>query len=222
MNQILNGFEDAKPSIPSRSKQKKRLSFFRIQFYVSLILCVACLVCFSFYSFLLKEKEKQSKQLLDSFQIRTLYGSNNSYTASPLIQQDDLKEETPFVIGIIEIDKLRLHYPILSETSDELLKISPCRFAGPLPNQIGNLCIAAHNYVDNKFFSRIHELDSGDVIRIYDLKGDKLEYSVNSLYEVSVSDISCTSQDTQGKRTITLLTCNNVKGTRVVVTANEK
>ena len=44
-----------------------------------------------------------------------------------------------FVIGIIKIDKIKLDYPILSDVSDELLKIAPCRFAGPLPNKIGNL-----------------------------------------------------------------------------------
>ena len=204
------------------SKHKRKLSFFRIQFYISVLLCIFCIICFSFYFFLSSQKEKQSKQLLNSFQIRTLYGTNETYSATILNTQEEKKEDSTFVIGIVEIDKLRLHYPILSETSNELLKISPCRFAGPLPNQVGNLCIAAHNYVDNKFFSRIHELGFGDIIRIYDLKGNKLEYVVDKQYEVSVSDTSCTNQETNGMKKITLLTCNNVKGTRVVVTAYEK
>ena len=32
-----------------------------------------------------------------------------------------------------------------------------------MPNEIGNLCIAGHNYVDYKFFSRVNELEKGDV-----------------------------------------------------------
>ena len=37
-------------------------------------------------------------------------------------------------------------------SSDDLLDVSVCRFAGPMPNEIGNLCIAGHNYVNNNFF----------------------------------------------------------------------
>ena len=40
---------------------------------------------------------------------------------------------------ILKIDKIKLDYPILSEVSEDLLKIAPCRFAGPLPNNVGNL-----------------------------------------------------------------------------------
>ena len=35
----------------------------------------------------------------------------------------------PFVIGIIQIDKINVNYPILSKTTRELLKVSLCRYA---------------------------------------------------------------------------------------------
>ena len=126
-----------------------------------------------------------------------------------------------FVIGIIKIDKIKLDYPILSDVSDELLKIAPCRFAGPLPNKIGNLCIAGHNYIDNTSFAQIVKLTSGDTISIYGLDGKSVEYHVTEKKEVEGTDFSCTSQFTNGKRIVTLMTCNSIKQTRVIVRAEE-
>ena len=126
-----------------------------------------------------------------------------------------------FVIGIIKIDKIKLDYPILSDVSDELLKIAPCRFAGPLPNKIENLCIAGHNYIDNTSFAQIVKLTSGDTISIYGLDGKSVEYHVTEKKEVEGTDFSCTSQFTNGKRIVTLMTCNSIKQTRVIVRAEE-
>lgn len=85
--------------------------------------------------------------------------------------------------------------------------------------KFGNLCIAGHNYVDYKFFSRLHELNENDTIKIYDLNGIMVEYSIVKKYEVKPNDISCTSQNTNGDIILTLLTCNNVSGKRLVIVA---
>ena len=90
-----------------------------------------------------------------------------------------------------------------------------------MPNEIGNLCIAGHNYVDYKFFSRLHELNINDVITIFDLNGNFKNYSIYKKYEVLSTDVSCTSQETNNLRIVTLLTCNNVNGKRLVVKAKE-
>ncbi len=90
-----------------------------------------------------------------------------------------------------------------------------------MPNEIGNLCIAGHNYVDYKFFSRANELTKGDIITIYDLSGNSLDYSIYNIYETSSNDISCTSQNTNNTRIVTLITCNNVNGKRLIIQAKE-
>ena len=87
--------------------------------------------------------------------------------------------------------------------------------------KFGNLCITGHNYVDNKLFSKVHLLQSGDIIHIYDLQGQMLSYMVYDTTEVAVHNTNCTSQETHGEKEITLITCNNVKGTRVIVKAKE-
>ena len=98
--------------------------------------------------------------------------------------------------------KIGLFYPILSKVSDELLEISPCFFYGALPNQIGNMCIAGHNYANQTHFAKLHLLNIGDVIEIYDLNGLKLDYSIYSKEEIPASDISCLSQDTNNEKEI--------------------
>ena len=101
------------------------------------------------------------------------------------------------------------------------MDISVCRFAGPMPNEIGNLCIAGHNYVDYKFFSRLNELKENDKIYIYDLTGQEVIYSIYDIYETASNDISCTFQDTNNQRIVTLVTCNNVNGKRLIIHAKE-
>ena len=102
------------------------------------------------------------------------------------------------------------------------LKMAPCRFYGPYPNQIGNLCIAAHNYDDNRFFSNLYKLNIGDIINIYDSSNLCITYSVYQKYEISIKDTSCTSQNTNGQKEITLVTCNNINKNRLIIKAREK
>ena len=91
-----------------------------------------------------------------------------------------------------------------------------------MPNEVGNLCIAGHNYIDNTFFAKISSLIKGDSIYIYDLSGNYLEYFVEKKYEVESSDTSILSQDTNGKKKLTLMTCNSLKGSRIVIEAYAK
>ena len=114
---------------------------------------------------------------------------------------------------------MRHYYPILSEVSEDLLKIAPCRFAGPLPNSVGNLCIAGHNYLDNTFFARISSLKIGDEFAVYGLDGKALDYKIFDKKEVESTDLSCTSQETNGKKIVTLMTCNSIKQTRIILQA---
>ena len=86
----------------------------------------------------------------------------------------------------------------------------------------GNLCIAGHNYENYKFFSRIRELENGDSIYNYDGVGNKVEYAVYHKYETAENDMSCIDQATNGFREITLVTCNNVTGNRIILKAKEK
>lgn len=196
----------------------KKMLFFKIILYASLVGVIIFSLLFVLYIYDITQINKTSKNLANSFSVSYLYSDNSSYSST---SDNDKVALTPFVIGIIKIDKIKLDYPILSEESEELLKIAPCRFAGPLPNNVGNLCIAGHNYIDNTFFAKIKTLEIGDEINIYGLEGDLITYSVFNKTEVESSDLSCTSQHTQGNKIVTLMTCNSIKQTRVIVQAIE-
>ena len=125
------------------------------------------------------------------------------------------------IIGIINIPKINVNYPILSSTSDALLKISPCKFWGPNPHEIGNFCIVGHNYRNSKFFSKVPTLEVGDTIELTDMNGKMMKYEVYDKYTVDPTDVACTSQLTHGNREVTLITCTNDSKQRVVVKTRE-
>ena len=61
--------------------------------------------------------------------------------------------DTADILGVLQIDKINLRYPILSKTTDEFLQIAPCKFAGGFLNEYGNFCICGHNFDNGDFFS---------------------------------------------------------------------
>ncbi len=126
-----------------------------------------------------------------------------------------------YTCAIVNIPSIGVNYPILNTTTDELLKISPCYFWGPKPNEVGNYCIVGHNYRNSKFFSKVPKLENGEIIELTDLTGRTVKYSVYDKYLVDPSDVSCTSQRTNGGKEITLITCTNDSSQRVIVKAKE-
>ena len=88
-------------------------------------------------------------------------------------------------------------------------------------NKVGNLCIAGHNFDDDRFFSKLSLLDVGDIIKIYAPANVCVYYKVYEMYEIEKNDMSCTSQDTNGKKEVTLITCNNINQKRFIVKAKE-
>ena len=127
-----------------------------------------------------------------------------------------------YALARINIPSIDVNYAILNETTDELLKISPTKFHGCDPNEVGNFCIVGHNYRNTKFFSKILKLDAGDIIEITDLSDRTLQYEVYDKYVVDPSNVSCTSQKTNGMKEITLITCTDDSKQRVIIKAREK
>ncbi len=138
-------------------------------------------------------------------------------------------------IGIISIPKIGVYYPILDgelntkAEDDELLKTAPIKFWGPdlnedwgaEPNQVGNLCIAGHNYWDERFFGQVPTLVVGDIIEIIDMEGNIVKYSVYDKFNVAPDDNSSTTQKTNGRTEITLITCTEDSSERVIVKARK-
>lgn len=84
----------------------------------------------------------------------------------------------------------------------------------------GNICIAAHNYNDNRFFGRIDELKVKDKIIIEDLNGNEYLYIVYDIFEIEDNDFSILNNNKNFE--LTLLTCNNSNKKRIIVKAYRK
>lgn len=130
-------------------------------------------------------------------------------------------------VASISIPKISVNYSIIAgetgslEETESLLKISPTKFWGPNPNEVGNFCVVGHNYRNSKFFSKVPTLQNGDIIEITDSSNRTINYEVYNKYEVVPEDTNCLDQVTNGKKEITLITCTNDSKMRVIVKARE-
>ena len=185
-----------------------------IIFLISIIICNIIIFYFLFSFFKRLNEQNQTNLLKEKYNINTLYSTNTKYTSLKL--SNDIS-----IIGLIEIPKLDISYPILSESNDDLLKISVCRFSGPLPNRIGNLCIAGHNYKNTLMFSKLNKLNIGDYIYVTDLNNTKLEYVIYNKFKVKENNLNCI-ENTKNIE-ITLITCNDTNNSeRIVIKAKMK
>ncbi|MBR3002106.1 MAG: sortase [Clostridia bacterium] len=198
MNQILV------TKILKKSKQ------FLIIFYISILSIFIFLGVYISYYITKKNEEKISNNFNKNYDIYRLYASSN---ITSTIQKDS------DILGNIIIPKININYPFFAGINDELLKISPCRFYGDMPNSKSNLCIAGHNYNDNRFFSKISLLENNDLIIIEDANKNKFNYYLYNKFEVDVDNASFIKAPPINNSELTLLTCNNVNNKRIVVKA---
>lgn len=134
MNQIIC---NTTINLDTSIKDFKKRNFFKLLFIILVILSIFLLIYYIFFRYDLYKYEKISQKMLDNYSITTLYSDSNNYTASKLNnKQLPSNISSSSVIGIIEIKKLNITYPIISEMNKEYLKISPCKFYGSNPNEI--------------------------------------------------------------------------------------
>ncbi len=249
MNQIL---VSEKLYMTPELKRKKRM--YKIDFFISIFL-VCILFSYYIYAEYDKNKnEAISKEILSNLNFEdnvaddtTIKFANNSIvvilnTEDPfeVVYSEPVPEQDPnddiewlqtasgtmyYALATINIPSIDCTYPVLNDSTEELLKISPGKFWGPDPNEVGNFCIVGHNYRSDKFFSHVPDLEIGSVIEITNLvgknKGQTLKYSVYDKYIVQPDDVQCTSQRTNGLKEITVITCTDDSKERVIVKARE-
>ncbi len=140
MNQILYSKENLDNNFTDKTKHKKSFSiFFKIQFILCIIVVFVVSGYYTYLQFDKKQNEELSKQIVDRFSITNLYKTNESTYSASRQSMDNTYQTNSLnfsVVGLIEIDALGINYPIINEFSYELLKIAPCKFLGPEPNNI--------------------------------------------------------------------------------------
>lgn len=161
--------------------------------------------------------------------IGTQYNKNNEINTNTNI---DLKKEYQKeeiinqykgyqVSAKLEIPKIALETYILQNYSVKALNISVTKFWGTNANEVGNFCIAGHNFQNKNMFHDLKKLNIGDTLSISDNKIGKVNYEIYDIYKVEPDDVSCLSQETNGKKEVTLITCTSDSEKRIIVKARE-
>lgn len=164
-------------------------------------------------------REKNEDKLLEIVeQIESISTDtkNNEQNTEKLIKLDGYDVE-----GIIEIPKIDIKYPIVSTTSDEAMKIAITKFWGDGINEIGNYCMAGHNYKNGTMFGKTKYLNIGDTIKMTDLNLNTVEYKVFKIYTIDPDDVTCIESVEANTREITLITCTNGHKNRLIIKARE-
>lgn len=238
MNQIL---VTDKLYVTPEFKRKRKV--YKVQFFLSVFLI--CLL-FSYYIYAEYDRNKNeevSQELLvqmtannqdrtirppEEYDVIRVVLKSETEIEEEIIEEveEEIEEQSTYVASngeeytidaTLNIPSLGINYPVLSETSDELLEISLNKYWGPKPNEVGNYCIVGHNYRNDKMFGKLSSIKNGDIVELTDLKGRTIKYKVYNQYIVIPADTRCTTQITNGKKEVTLITCTNSGKERLVV-----
>lgn len=143
-------------------------------------------------------------------------------TTAPEVTEESVPETTldpemPVVevdgyeyIGYLDLPRLEMTLPIMSEWDSLRLQIAPCRQFGS--SRTDDLVIAGHNYASH--FGRLNELDVGDTVRFTDMEGVVSTYTicrVETLRPTQVEDVQNSGYD------LVLYTCTYGGRSRVVL-----
>lgn len=133
-------------------------------------------------------------------------------TEAAISQEDAATLSKEEVIGLIEIEALDLKYAVLEGTDSNELSCG----IGHIPDtagigERGNCVLAGHNGSRHgTFFTNLKSIQTGDVVKLTDKKGDSYSYRVESMEVVGPYDNSVKNQGEEAE--LTLITCEN-KGT---------
>lgn len=232
MNQILI---TEKLYVTPELKKKKKI--YQFAFLISIVCVLLLSFCYVYAEIDRNNREKVSQEILAGIDDTTVNENDSILRVSleadgqeqnVIIEENN--DENKYVTqngqfyttdAVLNIPSLGINYPILSETSEELLKISLNKFWGPSPNEVGNYCIVGHNYKNKKMFGKLSSIKNGDIVELTDNSGKTIKYAVYNKYVVEPDDVSCTSQLTNGNKEVTLITCTNYGKQRLVVKARQ-
>ena len=126
------------------------------------------------------------------------------------------------VLGQLVIEKIGVRQNILSKTENASLKLGVTKFYPPQVNinEPGNFCICGHNW--NNILKRLDEMEIGEQFYIITRETkERIDYEIYDKYSCEPTDLSCLDQNQDGKKEVTLITCNPGGLTRLICKARE-
>ena len=194
--------------------KNKKIRFSNI---LLLILIISAIVLIAIIGVKYRERRKNEEAVKEVVsQINNDVQNGNDDNQIPYIEYEGYQ-----VIGTIQISKINIEYPILIETNEDSLEKSITRVGNGKVNEIGNLTLSGHNYLDGSMFGKIDKLEKDDEIYILDLYGNKQKYKVFDKYITNPNDVSVLESIETGKKEVTLVTCTNGNKNRLIIKARE-
>lgn len=202
-----------------RIKQKNKTR--KIICFIMLLLIIISIIYTMFE--IIKEKRIEFRE--------TIVTKNNEEKEIEVITEDIKKEKVEIantyldfpVVAELIIPKIDLESYVLRDFSKETMDKCIVKFWGPNPNEIGNFCIAGHNYKKDNMFSDLKELEVGEEFFLLDNKNGKYTYVVSDIYKVNYKNLEPINQETEGRRIVTLITCTDYSNDdRLIVRGIEK
>ena len=203
-------------------KKKKKYKYITNIFIIILILGIIIWICIQQFN----EKKIEKKDITKEKAQQTLQKSQEEKQKREVKKYphvEVIKEYKGYTVAAqLEIPEIKLETYILQNYSETALNVSVTKFWGADPNEIGNFCVAGHNFIRKNMFRNLKELKKGDKLYISDNKIGKVEYKIYDIYKVDPNNTTCLSQETNGKREVTLITCTNNSKERIIVKAREE
>lgn len=122
------------------------------------------------------------------------------FVLNPQMEMPEKEINGQKYIGVVELPDLGLELPIISEWSDEKLKISPCRYVGSA--YTNDLILSGHSYKNH--FRYIRNLEDGARVFFTDMSGNRFVYEVIGKEVITAEDVEGMLD---GEWDLTLFTC---------------
>lgn len=218
--------------------RSKYSNFLTIVLIIAIIFVIALISVLTVSAYKRYKNEKDAEDAISRFENNIEQNVVENNSGANFIEQNVVNNDTTsnttgtgtrqvtyynnfVMIGYIEIPKIGKKLPILEkETVASLEQSVAVRYPdNPKLNEPGNVVIAGHNYRNGQFFSNLKNVAAGDIIKITDVSGKTLVYTIYEKYETTPEDVAYITRDTGNNIEITLVTCTDDSNARIVVKA---
>ena len=179
---------------------------------IIIVITIICIVSYTGYKIIeeakIKDYDKQPNNILQNEQLEK--------------ESEQIQEEKLIYLGIIpeeykgykvaaklQIEKIDVTTYVLEEYSKPAMEVAVAKYFGPEPNEVGNYCIAGHNYIRKNMFSELGKLEIGD----------EFTFTIYDKYKANPTQTQSLSQKTNGATEITLITCSDYSKKRIIIKA---
>lgn len=199
-------------------RRKKEKENIKKKVRILLLFCIFSILLYMAYGFWQEKKIK----LVQETKVNTITVEKIEEVENQIVTEKIAEFYMDFpVVAKLIIPKIEVETYVLADFTEEGLEKCVSKFWGPEPNEIGNFCIAGHNYLKPNMFKGLKRLEIGDEFYLIDNKNGKIAYTIYDIYQVDENNMVPIDQETNGKRIVTLITCVNYTDHRLIVQARE-